>query len=164
MSDDKTILATAYELLEDANSKLLEGRQVAPEAIRELVRRELPEVPRAYRSTISFLTTVENPTTNTPTRHTDLLPAGHPLSTVTAAPATLRKAASEYFSADPDLSEDLRPLIASAIAAEPTSAARMFYTELLYAKGTSLSVHALIEEADRTVNNRGEIDPEPASN
>lgn len=164
MSDDKPILATAYELLEEANSKLPEGRQIAPETIRELVRRELPEVPRAYRATISFLTTVENPATNTPTRHTDLLPAGHPLSTVVASAGELRIAAADYFSADPSLSEDVRPLIASAITAEPGSAARLFCTELLYAKRTPLTAHALIQEADSIVSNRAEVDPESASN
>lgn len=156
MSDDKPLLATAYDLLEEANAKLPEGRQVSKETVRELIRRELPEIPRAYRATINFLTTVENPTTNTPTRHTDLLPAGHPLSPVIASAPELRQAASEYFSADPALSEELRPLVASAISAEPDSATRLFCTELLFAQGTSLTVHALIEEADKTVAERQE--------
>lgn len=154
MSDDKPLLATAYDLLEEANAKLPEGRQVSKATIRDLIRRELPEIPRAYRATINFLTTVENPSTNTPTRHTDLLPAGHPLSTVIASEPELRQAASEYFSADPNLSEDLRPLIASAIQASPDSATRLFCTELLYAQSIPLTVHALIEEADKTVAER----------
>lgn len=156
MSEDKPLLATAYDLLEEANAKLPEGRQVSRETVRELIRRELPEIPRAYRATISFLTTVENPATNTPTRHTDLLPAGHPLSPMTASAPELRQAASEYFSADPALSEELRPLIASAIQAEPDSATRLFCTELLFAQNSPLTVHALIEEADKTVEQRQE--------
>lgn len=160
MSDDKPLLATAYDLLEEANAKLPEGRQVSKETVRELIRRELPEIPRAYRATINFLTTVENPDTNTPTVHTDLLPGGHPLSPMTASAPELRQAASEYFSADPTLSEDLRPLIASAIQAEPDSATRLFCTELLYAQKAPLKIHALIEEADTTVFNRAD----PASN
>lgn len=153
--DNKTILATAYELLVLANSDLPEERHVTQFEIKEVVRRELPSVPKAHRAVINFLTTVENPATNTPTPHTDLLPAGHPLST---APVTsekdLRRETAKYFSSDPKLSPEIAPIIASAIESEPNSPTRTFYEELLYAKNTPVSIFAVIEEADLSITKK----------
>jgi hypothetical protein len=150
-SEDQPILATAYELLETANSSLPENRHTSPSAVREVVRRELPSVPKAHRAVINFLTTIENPATNTPTVHTDLLPVGHPLSTTSAAGKDLRRETAKYFSADPALSADLAPIIASAIECEPNSPTRAFYEELLYARNMPVSIFATIEQADLSI-------------
>jgi hypothetical protein len=151
-SEDQPILATAYDLLETANSSLPENRHTTPGVVREVVRRELPSVPKAHRAVINFLTTIENPSTNTPTVHTDLLPTGHPLST---APATsekeLRRETARYFSADPNLAPELEPIIASAIECEPNTPTRAFYEELLYARNTPVSIFATIEQADLSI-------------
>ncbi|NBT76228.1 MAG: hypothetical protein EBT15_09735 [Betaproteobacteria bacterium] len=150
-SEDQPILATAYDLLEAANSSLPENRHTSPNAVREVVRRELPSVPKAHRAVINFLTTIENPATNTPTIHTDLLPVGHPLSTTPASGKDLRRETARYFSADPALSDDLAPIIASAIECEPNTPTRAFYEELLYARNTPVSIFATIEQADLSI-------------
>lgn len=160
-AEEKPLLATAYDLLEEANSTLPENRQVLKSTIREVVRRELPETPRAYRAVINFLTTVENPDTNTPTKHTDLLHPGHPLSTVQISSFRRRRAAAQYFACDTDLPAHVQPLVASAIEVEPESVTRRFYEELLFAQKAPLKTVAVIEAADKSIKKKMKAEEKP---
>lgn len=137
------VLASAYEVLEDVNSRLPEGRRVFRSTIRDVVSRE-PNEPVAYRSVISYLNTVENPRTKNPTRHTDLLPLGHPLRGKAPRPVV-----ASFSYTDPLLTDTTtRTLIASAISAQPDSAARKYYLARLEARHTPHTLVDLIAEAD----------------
>ena len=154
--EDKPLLATAYELTDQTNESLPDKLKISKATIQDVVRRELPNEAKAYRSVINFLSTVENPKTQTPTTHTDLLHPGHPLSTQNISTFRLRRASAEYFSNIADAhSDEARTLLASAITSEPDSAARLFYSTLLEDQQNGLRLLSLIGEADESLSKKG---------
>lgn len=127
---EKTVLASAYELIDSANTTLPVQRQILHSQVEELVRREASQTPATVqRALLNFISTVENPRTATPTYHVDLLPEGHPLSPVEDKTP---EAVAEYFSSDPYFKDDsVKTLVASAIMSNPESASRKFITSQL---------------------------------
>lgn len=124
----KPFLASAHELLEKANTTLPEARQIPLSHVDEIVSREGGNPAVAERALLNFISTVENPQTATPTKHVDLLPAGHPMSTVESTPEDVAR----YFSSDSHFAEETtQGLVASAILSTPESASRKFYTSRL---------------------------------
>ena len=137
------ILASAYEILEETNARLPEGRRVFRSTIRDVVSRETSEEV-AYRSVVNFLNTVENPHTHNPTQHVDLLPAGHPLGAKAPRPVV-----ASFASTDPSLTDETtRVLLASAISAAPDSAARKYFVARLEARKAPRTVLEMISDAD----------------
>ena len=144
----QSLVAGAYELYETSNVHMPEGRRIEPAVIDEIAKREGGDTPQAAKAIIDFVSTVENPDTNTPTVHTDLLPSGHPLV------AASRAAVAEYYSTDPYLNEKTRALVAAAIAAPPTSATRKFFVEQLSAANQDINIFKYIEGADRILGDK----------
>jgi hypothetical protein len=107
------------------------------------------------RAIAQFVNTIENPATLAPTEHRDLLPRNHPLSTAWISSFTVRKETAEYFETHPKIEDpEVRTLVASAVAAEPESVERKFYTEALIAKTHDLDMLAIVQDADVAINNK----------
>jgi hypothetical protein len=126
----KTVLASAYELIDSANETLPTERHISYKNVAQIVDREKGNTPAAIeRIILNYISTVENPRTATPTHHVDLLPQGHPLS---PAEGKTPEAVAAYFSSDPYFKDDsVRTLVASAIMSNPESASRKFITSQL---------------------------------
>ena len=150
-TNSESLLASAYKLVDDANSALPLERQILRSSVQEIVYREGTNPAIAQRAVMQFIATTENPKTNTPTQHTDLLHPGHPLSTVEVTPYRARNMVAQYFSGDPNLEAEVRPIVASAIAAEPNSAQRKFFLAQLSAKNPGISYLGIISQADVTL-------------
>lgn len=85
---------------------------------------------QALRALDQLLTlAAHGPRAGAPVQNADLLPVGHPSSTAPRAmtASAARHARSLWLAADPRLSDDVRPLVASAHAAMPGSIERDFY-------------------------------------
>lgn len=150
----KDIIDTIFDEAEKFNAKLPEARRVPASTVEEIISREKTH-PNALRALGQYFNTVENINTPTPTVHLDLLPANHPLSTKWISQATARQEISQYFSSDTRIADDeTRGLIASALSYEPDSAQRFFYNEVFLAKEGGLSAIALLDEADRLIEDR----------
>lgn len=148
-------------LLEEAtafNQSLPESLQASKSTINMLLRREEGGGhPVAQRAVAQYFNTIENPDTKTPTRHKDLLPKSHPMSTRWVSSFRVRDEVASYYTTDKRIDgEDNRALVASALVYEPDSAQRMFYNEVLLEKTQDLSLFAIIEEADRMIDIRKE--------
>lgn len=144
----KGLVAGAYELYETSNVNMPEGRRIEPAVIDEIAKREGGDTPQAAKAIIDFVSTVENPATNTPTVHTDLLPSGHPLV------AASRADVAAYYGTDPNLDEKTRGLVAAAIAAQPASATRKFFVEQLTAANQDIDIFKYIDGADRILGDK----------
>lgn len=147
-SAHQSLVAGAYDLYETTNETLPEARRIEASTIEEIITREGGETPQAAKAIIDFVSTVENPATNTPTVHEDLLPAGHPLV------AASRSEVAAYYSSDPRLEPRLQGIVSAAIAAEPTSPSRMFFTEQLIASGHELDALRFVTDADRLLGSK----------
>lgn len=133
---ESALVAAAQTQAREIISGLPEARTVHADTIDTIVSRERANGSSEgtiARAVMNFASTLENPNTNTPTKHTDLLPANHPLSSAWISVFRVRKATARYFAADPTISEDqeLSALVASAIEAEPDTRQRKFYVETL---------------------------------
>lgn len=153
ISDDvvpgyRGLVAGAYELYETSNAQMPEGRRIPKESIAEIISREGGDTPQAAKAIIDFVSTVENPATNTPTVHTDLLPTGHPLV------ASTRADVAAYYGNETTIDSQLRGLIACAISAAPESATRKFFVEQLIAAGHELEASKYIDAADRILGSK----------
>lgn len=153
ISDDvvpgyRGLVAGAYELYETANENMPEQRRTSAEKIAEIISREGGDTPQAAKAIIDFVSTVENPATNTPTVHTDLLPAGHPLV------ASTRADVAAYYGSNPLLDIKTGGLVACAIAATPESATRKFFVEQLVASGHEVDAIKFIDGADHILSSK----------
>ena len=152
----KGFVASLYSLVEKANENLAEEKQISSETFDALIERvsELSEGSK-MRQVAQYVNTIENPDTNTPTPHRDLLPRNHPLSTQWVSLFQARKQTAEYYKTHPKIeNSELRTLVASAIAAEPESVERKFYTEAIIATTNDLEPLAMIEQADAVISNK----------
>lgn len=140
---NKSLVAGAYDLYETTNETLPEVRRIDASTINEIITREGGETPQAAKAIIDFVSTVENPATNTPTIHVDLLPAGHPIV------ASSRSDVATYYGSTPSLDTKTQSMVACAIAAEPDTATRKFFTEQLIAAGHEIDALHLVTDADR---------------
>lgn len=152
----KGIVASAHAMAIKANETLPAPKRIHADTIDALVERlsELSDGAQ-MRAVGQYINTVENPNTNTPTEHRDLLPRNHPLSTAWISSFQARKETAEYFETHPKIADpEVRTLIASAVAAEPESVERKFYTEALIAKTNDLDTLAFVQDADIAISNK----------
>ena len=149
----KPLLASSYDATAKFNATMPEGRQVLRSTVREIINREAGASEfNIKRAVNQFFNTVENPATKTPTKHVDLLPAGHPLNVEWVSTFNIRDKVADYFSADPRLpSAEVRTLVASAIQAEPETAARLFYIAQAKSHANDLTIDHIIEDAEATI-------------
>lgn len=145
------LLATAYRLVDTANENLPTQRQIPSYAIREIFYREGASA-STMRSVTQFISTTENPRTATPTKHTDLLHPGHPLST--ADVPNRRAHVANYFACDSLITEDERPLVASAISAQPDSVERKFILAQLHKSPYLDGIKSVISKADSILSDK----------
>lgn len=152
----KGFVASAHELAIKANSTLPAPKRIHADTIDALLERTADQTEGVrMRALAQFINTVENPDTNNPTEHRDLLPRNHPLSTQWISMFNVRKETAEYFQTHPKIEDaEVRTLVASAIAAEPETLERKFYTEALIAKTQNLETLAMVREADEAITNK----------
>lgn len=152
----KGFVASAHAMAIKANETLPAPKRIHADTVDELLNRisELSEGSR-LRALTQYINTIENPDTNNPTEHRDLLPRNHPLSTQWVSSFQVRKETAEYFQTHPKIEDaEVRALVASAVAVEPETAARKFFTEAIIAKTSDLDTIALIQNADIVINNK----------
>lgn len=142
------LVAGAYELYKTSNENMPEGRRIEPVVIDEIAKREGGDTPQAAKAIIDFVSTVENPATNTPTIHLDLLPSGHPLV------ASTRADVAAYYGTDPRLDAKTQGIVACAIAAQPESATRKFFVSQLTVAGREIDILKFIDGADKILGDK----------
>jgi hypothetical protein len=146
----QSLLASAFGFVDKANEKLSVNRKILRSTIEEIVRREHLNAAIAERAVLNFISTTENPNTNTPTVHTDLLHPGHPLST---SEGRSKELISQFFSSDIYIKDvQTRTLLASAIMSDPASARRKFYAAQLSARDSEGYCSSLLGRADLAIN------------
>jgi hypothetical protein len=149
----KPLLAASYDATAKFNATVPEGRQVLRSTVREVINREAGTSEfNIQRAVNQLFSTIENPGTKTPTKHTDLLPKGHPLNVEWVSTYNVRDTVAQYFSADPRLPSDaVRSLVASAISAPPESASRLFYIAQAKSHANDLTIDHIIDDAEATI-------------
>jgi len=137
-------------LVKDANSKVSEERHVTPRAALIVMNRALADLSTlddearnfaVLKEVSRFLSVATKTFTASETSNTDLLVAGHPLSSLNAslsAEEFLAKNA-QWIAADTSIDESIRPLVASAHGAMPGSIEREHAFARLNANKTLLA-------------------------
>ena len=122
-------------LVKEANSKIPQERHVTPRSALIVMNRALASLSSldsesrdfaVLKDVSRFLNVATKTFTASQTDNTDLLVAGHPLSTLNASiPAEeFLKKNAQWIAADPSIDESIRPLVASAHSATPGSLER----------------------------------------
>lgn len=124
-------------LVDGVNYELHEERRVTPRAALTVMDRAFEEFSileddardfAVMREVSRFISTTKNTYTVTASasKHVDLLPQGHPLSALNASlsPDEFRVKYAHWLAADSGISDDARPLVASAHSATPGSVER----------------------------------------
>ena len=153
---DKSLMDSLHDEIAQFNQRVPKQQQVSEDVAKVIIKREAEGGhPRAMRAVAQYLSTLENPDTNTPTEHRDLLPKNHPLSTKWLSKFEARKQIASYYKTDTRIEdEEVRSLVASAVSYEPDTAQRFFFNEALLAKTKNAGVLALISEADAIIERR----------
>jgi hypothetical protein len=150
----KSLIDTLLTEADKFNAQLPEARKVPTTTVKAIISREKTH-PNAMRALGQYFNTIEDPYTNTPTAHKDLLPRNHPLSNKWISQLATRAEISRYFESDTTVEDhETRALVASALSHEPDSAQRFFYNEVLLAKTNNLSLIALIDKTDKIIEDR----------
>lgn len=114
---------------------------VAGRSLARTVREFTNPSKRAFTAIREVSDFVNTAVSGTPTRigveHYDLLPIGHPLSTkqVKITDADRKGFEADWFAADPRISEEFRPVVASAYLSSPNSVERKYAVTHLEALG-----------------------------
>lgn len=114
---------------------------VAGRSLARTVREFTNPSKRAFTAIREVSDFVNTAVSGTPTRigveHYDLLPIGHPLSTkqVEITDADRKGFEADWFAADPRISEEFRPVVASAYLSSPNSVDRKYAVAHLEALG-----------------------------
>ena len=114
---------------------------VAGRSLARTVREFTNPSKRAFTAIREVSDFVNTAVSGTPTRigveHYDLLPIGHPLSTkqVEITDADRKGFEADWFAADPRISEEFRPVVASAYLSIPNSVERKYAVAHLEALG-----------------------------
>lgn len=147
-------VASAHAMAIKANTTLPAPKRIHADLVDALLER-ISDQPEAVqmRAVAQFVNTIENPNTQTPTEHRDLLPRNHPLSTQWISSFNVRAETAEYYATHPKIEDsEVRGLLASAVAAEPDTVERKFYAEALLAKTNDVDLLVLLQEADTAIN------------
>lgn len=148
------LVASAHAMAIKANTTLPAPKRIHADLVDSLLER-IADQPEAVQMRVvaQFVSTIENPNTATPTVHRDLLPRNHPLSTQWVSSFNVRNEVAEYYCTHPKIEDsEVRGLLASAVAAEPESVERKFFTEALLAKTHDVDLLAMLQEADTAIN------------
>jgi hypothetical protein len=143
-------------LVKEANSKVSQERHVTPRSALTVMNRALSSLSSldsdakdfaVLREISRFLNVATKTFTASQTHNTDLLVAGHPLSTLNASLSgeEFLKKNARWIAADPSIDESIRPLVASAHAATPGSLEREHAFARLNANKTLLAAYFKID-------------------
>ena len=143
-------------LVSEANSKVSQERHVTPRSALTVMNRSLASLSSldsdakdfaVLREVSRFLNVATKTFTASQTHNTDLLVAGHPLSTLNASLSgeEFLKKNARWIAADPSIDESIRPLVASAHAATPGSIEREHAFARLNANKTLLAAYFKID-------------------
>jgi hypothetical protein len=144
------------DLVKEANSKVSQERHVTPRSALTVMNRSLASLSSldsdskdfaVLREVSRFLNVATKTFTASQTHDTDLLVAGHPLSTLNASLSgeEFLKKNARWIAADPSIDESIRPLVASAHAATPGSIEREHAFARLNANKTLLAAYFKID-------------------
>jgi len=138
-SSELSFSETIKAMVASANENVLDARKVMPIEAMTVAQRSLSRSimsqdaqARAFTALREVSDYINMATTGTPSKisqnNTDLLPIGHPLSTSTEYASLLEKIEkrSEWFAADSRISEEYRPVVASAYLTVPDTVERQF--------------------------------------
>jgi hypothetical protein len=154
----KSLTASIYPEIRSLNATLPLKKRISLDAIDEVLRREKKNGLNDFaieRAINAFTSTVLNPDTANPTSHVDLLPTNHPLSTEGISKFRAREITASYFESDTRIEDAAqRAMVASAIKAEPESAARKFFVAALTSTPNGLEYVGMVERADSVVERR----------
>jgi hypothetical protein len=140
LQDFEALLASANAVYDYDSPRAISGATLLTISEREAAFGDA----HVARELDMFINTVNNPRTANPTRHTDLLPKGHPLGGF-----AFREDLADYYASDPQFKDDkIRTLIASAIIAEPFTVDREFYMQRLAARGVTTAAVIAVLDAD----------------
>ena len=143
-------------LVKEANSKVPQERHVTPRAALIVMNRSLATLSTldsdakdfaVLKDVSRFLNVATKTFTASQTHNTDLLVAGHPLSTLNASLTgeEFLKKNAQWIAADPSIDESVRPLVASAHAATPGSLEREHAFARLNANKTLLASYFKVD-------------------
>jgi hypothetical protein len=159
--DTQTLRQTISSLVTEANANVPSERRVTLRSALIVAERSLvasaslPNESRrfgALRDVINFISlTIEGSTGFNAPKHTDLLVTGHPESTAPTAltAAAFRRERARWEAAAPELDENIKPIVAAAFSAHPSSPEYLYnYTRLASAPAAQVpaSVIASLEE------------------
>jgi hypothetical protein len=130
-----TLRQQVLSLVTEANASALQERQITPRSALTVMDRSIERLSAlkddakdfaVLREVASYISTAQKTFVASASTHTDLLPQGHPLSSLNASltPEEYRFKYSQWLAADPDVSHNARPLVAAAFSAEPGSLER----------------------------------------
>jgi hypothetical protein len=144
----KGLRQVIFDLVSSHNEGTPTVRQIPVDTAYEVAERSLvasaslPLDTRKFlvvRDVTNFLDlSAKGTATRNGTKNTDLLPITNPLSTAphSLTAAGIRHARARWIAADPRIDDSVRPLVASAYAARPESAERVYLFAKLSATGT----------------------------
>ena len=157
--DTRTLEQKVIQIVASANKMALPDRQVVPRNALIVMERAMNELSSlsdeskeagVLREVNKFISLNQNTFSNSDayTKHTDLLPAGHPLSDHNSSLSTedyLQRYAA-WLSADPGISDDVRHLVAAAYSQLPGSPQREHaFIRLNAIKASSLPAYFKID-------------------
>ena len=157
--DTRTLDQKVIDIVASANKMALPDRQVVPRNTLIVMQRAMNELSSlsdeskeagVLREVNKFISLNQNTFSNSDayTKHTDLLPAGHPLSDHNSSLSTedyLQRYAA-WLSADPGISDDVRHLVAAAYSQLPGSPQREHaFIRLNTIKASSLPAYFKID-------------------
>ena len=157
--DTRTLDQKVIDIVASANKMALPDRQVVPRNVLIAMQRAMNELSSlsdeskeagVLREVNKFISLNQNTFSNSDahTKHTDLLPAGHPLSDRNSSLSTedyLQRYAA-WLSADPGISDDVRHLVAAAYSQLPGSPQREHaFIRLNAIKASSLPAYFKID-------------------
>ena len=157
--DTRTLEQKVIQIVASANKMALPDRQVVPRSALTVMERAMNELSSlsdesreagVIREVNKFISLNQNTfrSSDAYTKHTDLLPAGHPLSDHNSSLSTedyLQRYAA-WLSADPGISDDVRHLVAAAYSQLPGSPQREHaFIRLNTIKASSLPAYFKID-------------------
>ena len=130
-----TLRQCVLSLVTEANANALQERQITPRSALTVMDRSIERLSAlegdakdfaVLREVASYISTAQKTFVASASTHTDLLPQGHPLSSLNASltPEEYRFKYAQWLAADPDISTNARPLVAAAFSAQPGSLER----------------------------------------
>jgi len=130
-----TLRQQVLSLVTKANASALQERQITPRSALIVMDRSIERLSAlkddakdfaVLREVSSYISTAQKTFVASASTHTDLLPQGHPLSSLNASltPEEYRFKYAQWLAADSDVSDNARPLVAAAFSAQPGSLER----------------------------------------